>query len=101
MHMLMVPGLMTSACLPVIRRSSPDSVLSGVVCIDITLGDLYSDVTDFTQGELSYAFVVDGQKRLLSHPMMPRPYKKTDDPVFIKMSTLESKALDIQQSMIM
>ena len=95
----MFSGLVTSACLPVIQASS-DGNLAGVACVDITLSDLFSDVTYFKQGELSYAFVVDGQSRLLSHPMMPRPYGLQDETVFIHMPSLEADSDDVRLSMI-
>ena len=87
---------MTTACLPVIQSST----LAGVVCVDITLGDLFNEVTGFTQGELSYAFVVDGHSRLLSHPMMPRPYEIEDEPIFVNMPAVEANSDEIRISMI-
>ena len=91
-------GLLVSGCLPVYH----DRQLKGVVCIDRTVSDLLSDVTYFNKGELNYAFVIDSQGRVLTHPMLPRPQTIRDDPLFIQLPSLErsSLALDVMTSMI-
>ena len=49
-------GLMTTVSLPVYGSSGN---FVGVVGVDITLADLFSDVDYFQQGVNSYAFVID------------------------------------------
>ncbi|KAI0210270.1 VWFA and cache domain-containing protein 1 [Lamellibrachia satsuma] len=91
-------GVVISGCLPVFY----DSQLKGVVCIDRTVSDLLSDVTYFNKGELNYAFVIDGQARVLTHPMLPRPRTIRDDPLFIRLPSLERspQVLDVMTSMM-
>jgi len=54
------------------------------------MSDLLSDVTYFKEGEHSYAFLIDGQARLMRHPILPRPYFVDEDPIYITMATLEN-----------
>ena len=63
--------------------------LVGIVCSDVSGDDLFNDVAYFQQGELSYAFLVDQQGRIMMHPLYPRPASPSDDPVFVKMTDLE------------
>ena len=64
--------------------------LKGVVGLDMTLSDLLKEVTYFHEGDLSYIFVVDDKGRLLTHPLLPKPMAIEDDPIFLKMTTLET-----------
>lgn len=82
-----ISGLVTAACLPTYTGG-----LTGVVCVDIPISDLLSDVTYFHQGELSYAFIVDGTGRTLIHPLLPTPFGLTQDPIFVHISSLERDA---------
>ena len=63
--------------------------LAGVVCSDVSGDDLFTDVTYFQEGELSYAFLVDGQGRMMMHPLLPLPVSSSDDPVIVRMTDLE------------
>ncbi|KAI0210266.1 VWFA and cache domain-containing protein 1 [Lamellibrachia satsuma] len=91
-------GILISACLPVYHNGE----LKGVVGIDRAVSDLLSDVTYFNKGELNYAFVIDGQARVLTHPMLPRPRTICDDPLFIRLPSLERspQVLDVMTSML-
>ncbi|KAK2181045.1 hypothetical protein NP493_412g00022 [Ridgeia piscesae] len=91
-------SVVVSGCLPVHHYSQ----LKGVVCIDRSVSDLLSDVTYFNKGELNYAFVLDGEARVLTHPLLPRPQTIRDDPLFIRLTSLERspQALDVMTSMI-
>ena len=93
-----VTGVVISGCLPVYHKSQ----LKGVVCIDRTVSDLLSDVTYFNKGELNYAFVLDGEARVLTHPLLPRPQTIRDDPLFIRLTSLERspQTLHVMTSMI-
>ena len=79
-------GLITSLCLPLVNSGS----LAGVTCTDILLDELFSDFTNFQQGELSYAFMIDGQGRVMVHYLQPTPKAITDDPDPIDINTLET-----------
>ena len=79
-------GLITSLCLPLVNSGS----LAGVTCTDILLDELFSDFTNFQQGELSYAFMIDGQGRVMVHYLQPTPKAITDDPDPIDIYTLET-----------
>ncbi|KAI0210265.1 VWFA and cache domain-containing protein 1 [Lamellibrachia satsuma] len=91
-------GILISACLPVYHNGE----LKGVVGIDRAVSDLLSDVTYFNKGELNYAFVIDGQARVLTHPMLPRLLTIRDDPLFIRLPSLERspQVLDVMTSML-
>ena len=95
---IFVTGILVSGCLPVFHQSQ----LKGVACIDRTVSDLLSDVTYFNKGELNYAFVLDGEARVLTHPLLPRPQTIRDDPVFTRLTSLERSphARDVMTSMI-
>jgi len=91
-------GIITSGCLPVHHNAQ----LKGVVCIDRTVSDLLSDVTYFSKSELNYAFVLDGEARVLTHPLLPRPQTIHDQPLFIRLTSLERspQTRDVMISMI-
>ena len=64
-------------------------VFRGVTCIDVTLSDLLGDVIYFSRNLESYAFVVDDQTRLITHPLLPRPSDVYDTPVSVRLLDLE------------
>ncbi|XP_069121602.1 VWFA and cache domain-containing protein 1-like isoform X2 [Argopecten irradians] len=92
-------GLITSVCLPVYRGSGD---LMGVACSDVTMADLLSDITYFSQGELSYAFIIDQYGRTLMHPQLPQISSVQDDPIFVHIDHLErsSGAATVIQEML-
>ena len=62
----------------------------GVVGVDITMSDLLADVTYFSQGQSSYAFLVDRTDgRTMMHPLLPAPSSVTEPPIFVDIRTLE------------
>ncbi|XP_052714892.1 VWFA and cache domain-containing protein 1-like isoform X2 [Crassostrea angulata] len=79
-------GLITSLCLPV----DISGELVGVTCTDILLDELLSDITNFKQGELSYAFMIDGQGRVMVHYLQPTPNAITINPDPIDIYKLET-----------
>ncbi|XP_063407199.1 VWFA and cache domain-containing protein 1-like [Mytilus trossulus] len=91
-------GLITSICLPVYR---PGGELVGVACSDATVSDIMSDISYFRQGELSYAFIIDGIGRTLIHPLLPLPDSVKDDPIYVNIEHLErsSSATMVIESM--
>nr|XP_006815782.1 PREDICTED: VWFA and cache domain-containing protein 1-like [Saccoglossus kowalevskii] len=74
-------GMMTTAAIPVKYANE----LKGVIGVDITLSDLLEDVTFFTGGDNSYAFVFEANTyangRTLLHPLLPSPLVIKDEPV--------------------
>ena len=80
-------GLVTSLC-QAVSDSDIDKLL-GVVCVDMTISDLFSDVTYFRQGELSYSFITDQNGRVITHPLLPRPMSVEEDPIFVRLTALE------------
>ena len=78
-----------------------DGQFFGVVCVDVTLSYLFSDIYE-SLNQLSYSFVMDSRGRLLEHPMLPRPTSLLDDTVFLQMSLLEpgDDADDVRLSML-
>ncbi|XP_060596646.1 VWFA and cache domain-containing protein 1-like, partial [Ruditapes philippinarum] len=91
-------GLLTSLCLPVYNS---DLSLFGVVCSDVTMSNLVSDITYFRQGENSYSFIIDGRGRTLMHPLLPLPSQASDDPIYVDIQHLErqSDAKEVISSM--
>ncbi len=89
-------------CLPVRVVEGGDTTLKGVTCVDVTLEELFKDVTYFQEGSLSYAFIMDSRTRLLVHPLLPRPLDVEDDPIFLYLSDLEqsTEVEEIVQDMI-
>ena len=62
----------------------------GVAAVDITMSDLLADVTYFSQGEASYAFLVDRTDgRTMMHPLLPAPSSVTEPPVYLDIRSLE------------
>ena len=57
--------------------------------MDQLVDDILSDVTYFRKSGLSYAFVIDADSRVLSHPLLSNPTHVTNDPNFIKLESLE------------
>ncbi|XP_061177706.1 VWFA and cache domain-containing protein 1-like [Saccostrea echinata] len=67
-----------SGCLPIGHKGQ----FIGVVCADIRLSELVSEITYLQRGQHSYAFIIDGKERTLVHPLFPDPrdaYTKSYD----------------------
>lgn len=79
----------------------PDNSLFGVVCSDLTMANLLSDITYFKQGESSYSFIIDGRGRTMMHPLLPLPSQASDDPIYVDVEHLEreSDAAEVIASM--
>lgn len=57
---------------------------------DVIFSDLISDVFYFSEGEYSYAFLIDRETgNTLIHPHMPTPQFTDDDPVILHIRALE------------
>lgn len=93
--------MITSICLPVYKPGGGELV--GVACSDATVSDIMSDISYFRQGELSYAFIIDGTGRTLIHPLLPLPDSVKDDPIYVNIEHLErsSSATNVIESMKM
>lgn len=78
-----------------------DNSLFGVVCSDLTMSNLVSDITYFREGENSYSFIIDGRGRTIMHPLLPVPAQIQDDPIYVYIQHLErsSEALEVINSM--
>ena len=62
----------------------------GVAAVDISMSDLLTDVTYFSHGQASYAFLVDRRDgRTMMHPLLPAPSSVTEPPIFIDIRSLE------------
>ena len=81
-------GVLISACLQV-RNKTEGNKLVGITCSDVSEDDLFTDVTYFHQGELSYAFLIHESGRIGTHPLYPRPLNIGDNPVFLYIKDLE------------
>ena len=79
-------GLVTTVSLPCHHNGK----FIGVVGVDITMSDLLADVTYFSQGQSSYAFLVDRTDgRTMMHPLLPPPSSVTEPPIFVDIRSLE------------
>lgn len=85
-------GVITSICKSVRKPN-----LKGVTCIDVSLTDLLEDVEFFRAGLSSYAFLVDDTKRVIIHPLFPRPIDASSDTLYVPIDQLE---LDISRQQI-
>ncbi|XP_070554563.1 VWFA and cache domain-containing protein 1-like isoform X2 [Ptychodera flava] len=85
-------GLITTLALPILEAGK----LKGVVGVDITLQDLFADVTYFHEGQTTYSFIYEvkgsAMGRTLTHPLMPAPNTVEEDPVFVHITSLEREA---------
>lgn len=62
----------------------------GVAGTDVVFTDLISDVFYFSEGEFSYAFLIDRESgNTLIHPQMPTLQSAKDDPVILHITALE------------
>ncbi|CAH1782871.1 unnamed protein product, partial [Owenia fusiformis] len=81
-------GLVTSICLPVHHKG----IIKGVACVDMTMSDLLTDITYFSDGDQAYAFMIDNKGRTIVHPSLPRPSVVKNDILFVPISNLERTA---------
>ena len=72
-------------CLPINQQNQ----LKGVVCVDIALDDLFSEISYFRQGASSYAFLMNRYRQLLVHPLIPPPSTATQDPILVDIKYIE------------
>jgi hypothetical protein len=69
-------------------NAEADGKLLGVASVDFTVSDIFASAEYFTQGDLSYAFVIDRDGLVLLHPLLPFP-STTSAAVYLDISTLE------------
>ncbi|XP_077994597.1 VWFA and cache domain-containing protein 1-like [Glandiceps talaboti] len=85
-------GLVTTVALPVLQGST----LKGVVGVDISLQDLFADITYFREGQSTYSFIYEINRksngRTLSHPLLPAPNTIEQDPAFVHITSLERES---------
>ena len=72
-------------CLPVNNGGQ----FVGVVCTDFRLNELLSEVTYLQEGDLIYAFAIDGYGRTLVHPLLPQRRERTDNPEVVGIENFE------------
>lgn len=63
----------------------------GVMCTDVKISKLLTEIEYFSEDEFTYAFLIDGTGRALMHPLLPNAafVKTTEDPVLLDISVLE------------
>jgi len=91
-------GLILSECLPVFALSK----FQGVTCADLKVDTFFSEIIDFRLEQLSYAFLVDSRGRIQIHPLLPRPTRYPEEPIFLNMESVEisSEIGSIKESML-
>lgn len=89
-------GVVVSIC-----KSVRDSVLKGVTCVDVSLIDLLEGVEFFNAGPTTYAFLVDSTRRVIIHPLFPRPVDALEDPLYVPINQLEPEMTDEEIDKIM
>lgn len=84
--------------MPVIAFSN----FEGVACADLKVDTFFSEIIDFHLEKLSYSFLVDSRGRIQIHPLLPRPEKYPEVPIFLDMESVElsSEIGDIEQAML-
>ncbi|XP_052074760.1 VWFA and cache domain-containing protein 1-like [Mytilus californianus] len=60
-------GLITSLC----RRVHVSTGFHGVMCTDVKISKLLTEIEYFSEDEFTYAFMIDGTGRALMHPLLP------------------------------
>ncbi|XP_063433766.1 VWFA and cache domain-containing protein 1-like [Mytilus trossulus] len=83
-------GLITSLC----RTVKVVSGFHGVMCTDVKISELLTEIEYFSEEEYSYGFMIDGTGRVLMHPLLPNAafVKSSEDPVLVDISVLERAA---------
>ncbi|VDI55121.1 Hypothetical predicted protein, partial [Mytilus galloprovincialis] len=83
----MIAGLITSLC----RTVKVATGFHGVMCTDVKISELLSEIEYFSEEEYSYGFMIDGNGRALMHPLLPNAafVKFEEDPVLVDISVLE------------
>jgi len=90
--------MIISECLPVFVLTK----FRGVTCADLKVDTFFSEIIDFHLKQLSYAFLVDSRGRIQIHPLLPRPEKYLDEPIFLNMESVEisSEISSIKQTIL-
>jgi len=90
--------MIISECLPVFTYGK----FRGVTCADLKVDTFFSEIIDFRLEQLSYAFFVDSRGRILIHPLLPRPERYPEEPIFLGLESVEmsSKISSIKWNML-
>eukprot|EP00117_Sycon_ciliatum_P047149 scpid21407/ scgid4711/ VWFA and cache domain-containing protein 1 len=67
-------------------------VLRGVVGVDITITDLFGDISYFSDDEHQYAFMINRKGAAILHPLLNQPVDISSDPLFQDITLLEVDA---------
>eukprot|EP00117_Sycon_ciliatum_P027321 scpid18971/ scgid22226/ VWFA and cache domain-containing protein 1 len=67
-------------------------VLRGVVGVDITITDLFGDISYFSDDEHQYAFMINTEGHAILHPLLNQPADLSSDPTFQDITLLEVDA---------
>ncbi len=76
-------------CSPVNVTNEGSSVFKGVVCIDLSSDDMFSDVVRYQRGHQPYGFVMSANLWLMAHPLLSRPLGVDNSPVLLHVSDVE------------
>eukprot|EP00117_Sycon_ciliatum_P009972 scpid19042/ scgid12050/ VWFA and cache domain-containing protein 1 len=86
-------GLIMTAAAPVYTTNSDTTqVLRGVVGVDITITDLFADISYFSDDEHQYAFMINTEGHAILHPLLNQPADLSSDPTFQDITLLEVDA---------
>ncbi|XP_071168504.1 VWFA and cache domain-containing protein 1-like [Mytilus edulis] len=80
-------GLITSLC----RTVKVAAGFHGVMCTDVKISELLSEIEYFSEEEYSYGFMIDGTGRVVMHPLLPNAafVNYNEDPVLVDIKVLE------------
>ncbi|VDI55129.1 Hypothetical predicted protein [Mytilus galloprovincialis] len=80
-------GLITSLC----RTVKVATGFHGVMCTDVKISELLSEIEYFSEEEYSYGFMIDGTGRVVMHPLLPNAafVNYNEDPVLVDIRVLE------------
>ena len=90
-----VVGLQLSMCVQIVKMD-----LKGVLCVDQPLEDIVSHIAYYRKGEMSYGFIIDGQTRVLTHPLLPYPNDVRSNAKYTFIDSLEKGTDELVQKMI-
>lgn len=78
-------GMIVTASAPIVIKGK----FVGAVGVDFPLSDLVEEVSYFENDQLSYAFVIDGFKKVIMHPLLPLPLSVKTQPALVYIEELE------------
>ncbi|XP_065176178.1 VWFA and cache domain-containing protein 1-like isoform X2 [Sycon ciliatum] len=85
-------GAILTVAAPVYAGPTTNLRLAGVVGVDVTVSDLFGDISYFSDAEHQYAFMINNDGEAVLHPLLSLPVDLSTDPLFQDITLLEPDA---------